>query len=137
MTRRFVYTGIRVRNLKRSTAFYRKVMGMKVVLRGKMTETKNGGTFVHLVSPRSTQRLELNWYPRGNEYYCAYHDGEALDHLAFWVDDVKKRFEEMVERGARVAVKPFRERSYELAFVKDPDGIWIEVLGRVKKRPRS
>jgi len=88
MTQRFVYTGIRVRNPRRSLAFYRRLMGMKVVLRGKMTETKNGGTFVHLVSPRSSQRLELNWHPRGNEYYCAYHNGEALDRLAFWLDDV-------------------------------------------------
>jgi len=42
----------------------------------------------------------------------------------------------MVEKGARVAVKPFRERGYELAFVKDPDGIWIELLGRSKKRKK-
>ncbi|TLZ54993.1 MAG: VOC family protein, partial [Methanobacteriota archaeon] len=46
MKSRFYYTGIRVRNLRRSTNFYTKAFGMKVVARGTMP---HGGKYVHLV----------------------------------------------------------------------------------------
>jgi catechol 2,3-dioxygenase-like lactoylglutathione lyase family enzyme len=35
---KLVYTGIRVRDLKRSVEFYTKTMGMKEIRRGKMRE---------------------------------------------------------------------------------------------------
>ncbi len=130
----FTYTGIRVSDLKRSLDFYRKVMGMKTILRGRMA---HGGVFVHLKSPRSQQRLELNWYPTGNQYYTRYRHGEELDHLAFWCQNVRDEFHSLVKKGANPAVEPFREGHYELAFVKDPDGIWIELLGRAKPIRKS
>ncbi len=130
MTIRFIYTGIRVRDLKRSEEFYRKVLGMKVILRGEMA---HGGKYVHLRT-KSAQRLELNWYPQDNIYHRPYKNGEELDHLAFWVDDVEKRFREVVEKGAEVAVEPFRDDKYLIGFVKDPDGVWIELMGLARKR---
>ncbi len=127
----FTYTGVRVNNLKRSVDFYTKIMGMKVILRGKM---KHGGVFVHLRSPKSQQRLELNWYPGDNQYYTEYRNGEELDHLAFWCEDVQDEFDLLVNKGIHPAIEPFREENYELAFLKDPDGIWIELLGRLRKK---
>ncbi len=56
----FYYTGIRVRDLKRSLDFYAKVIGLKVVGRGTML---HGGKYVHLRGKGSKQMLELNWYP--------------------------------------------------------------------------
>jgi lactoylglutathione lyase len=125
----FTYTGIRVTNLRRSLEFYKKVMGMKVILRGKM---RHGGVFVHLKSARSPQRLELNWYPRNSRYFTKYRNGEEMDHLAFWSLNVQDDFEQLVGKRAESAVEPFREGYYELAFVKDPDGIWIELLGKFR-----
>ena len=55
----FTYAGNRVADLKRSVNFY-KVMNTKIILRGEM---KHGEIRVHLKSPKSQQRLELNWYP--------------------------------------------------------------------------
>ena len=127
----FTYTGIRVRDLDRSLAFYTKVMGMKEILRGTMN---HGGVYVHLKGPGSSQRLELNWYPRGNRFARPYRKGEELDHLGFWVRDVVGTYRRLVCGGAKVAVRPWREGGYELAFVSDPDGIWIELLGRARKR---
>src|SRR5207302_2041257 len=49
----------------------------------------------------------------------------------FRVTDVDRTFEELTAKGARVEVEPFRESRYAFAFVSDPDGIWIELLGRV------
>ena len=63
MKYRFYYTGIRVRNLTRSLAFYKKAFGMRVVNRGTMP---HGGKYVQLEGAGSRQRLELNWYPPGS-----------------------------------------------------------------------
>lgn len=61
---KFIYVGIRVRDLKRSLEFYTKTMDMKQILKGKM---QTGGIFVQLRSKRthsySEQTLELNYYP--------------------------------------------------------------------------
>jgi lactoylglutathione lyase len=122
----FTYTGIRVRNLERSLRFYTQAMGMKQILKGSM---EHGGIFVQLKSPDSIQRLELNFYPKGNRFLEKYRSGSELDHLAFWTKDVDLHYRKLIARGAKSAVKPFSEGKYRLAFVKDPDGIWIELLG--------
>jgi catechol 2,3-dioxygenase-like lactoylglutathione lyase family enzyme len=122
----FIYTGIRVRNLRRSLQFYRRVMGMKQNLKGRMMA---GGIYVQLKNPQSGQRLELNYYPRGTKFHEKYRSGCELDHLAFWEKDVDRKYRDLIRRGAKKAVEPFSEDGYKLAFVKDPDGIWIELLG--------
>ena len=127
----FTYTGIRVRDLKRSIAFYTKVMGLKKVQRGRM---RAGGVFVQLKDPRSRQVLELNYYPAGTKYYEPFKNGSELDHLAFWERDVDRRYEELLENDATKAVEPFSEGGYRLAFVKDPDGIWLELIGKDRVR---
>ncbi len=124
MRAKFHYTGIRVRDLDRSLEFYTRVMGMRVIGRGTMP---HGGRYVHLRTPRSPQRLELNWYPKGSPFYTEYRRGEEMDHLAFVVEDVQKAFKELVGRGAAVAVDPAHSKGTEV-YLKDPDGIWIELL---------
>jgi len=120
----FTYTGIRVRDLNRSERFYVDILGMKKISRGNMP---HGGRFVHLKSPGSPQRLELNWYPRGSRFYKKYARGEELDHLAFYVKNVRQAYEELVKKGADAAVKPSEAKGTEV-YIKDPDGIWIELL---------
>ena len=124
MRARFHYTGIRVRNLDPSRDFYTRVMGMQVIGEGTMP---HGGRYVHLRTPRSAQRLELNWYPGTSRFYAPYRRGEEMDHLAFVVDDVRKAFRELVRKGAGVAVDPAHSEGTEV-YVTDPDGIWIELL---------
>jgi len=123
------YTGIRVRELSRSLRFYRS-LGLKVSNRGTMA---HGGKWVQMKDPSSGQRLELNWYPKGSRFYERYDDGSELDHVAFIVDDAVKWFKLLVRRGARPASRPFGDESETLAFVKDPDGIWIELIGPGRK----
>ena len=130
---KLLYAGIRVRDLDRSVEFYRKVMGMKVSRKGRM---HHGGLWIEMQSPGSPQRLELNWYPPGTRFYTNYRKGEELDHLAFLVTDVEKTFREVTAKGARAQVEPFKESRYAFAFVSDPDGIWIELLGRVRRARR-
>ncbi len=90
---------------------------------------KHGGIFIHLKSPKTPQRLELNYYPPGNKFHEKFKQGSELDHLAFWVKDVDGKYAELISKGARKAVEPFKEGRYKLAFLKDPDGIWIELIG--------
>jgi lactoylglutathione lyase len=131
---RLVYFGIRVRNLKRSLKFYTKVLGMKAIHRGTM---HHGGIFVHLKKPGSSQRLELNYYPSRNRFYEKYRPGSEMDHLGFWVKDVDRTYAQLISKGARKAVAPFSNNGERLAYVKDPDGIWIEFFGAEKRKVRS
>jgi len=124
MQARFYYAGIRVRDLKRSVNFYTKVLGMKIVNRGKMG---HGGEYVQMVTPGTKLRLELNYYPEGSKFYSEYITGEEMDHLAFVVDDVKKAFKKFVKKGAGIAVDPAHSKGTEV-YIKDPDGVWIELL---------
>jgi len=130
----FTYTGIRVQNLERSIAFYTKIMGLKKTHRGRM---RAGGIFVGLKDARSGQTLELNYYPPHTKYYERFKNGSELDHLAFWEKDVDAKYAEVLQHGATKAVEPFSEGSYRLAFVKDPDGIWLELIGKKRKARRS
>ena len=120
----FRYTGIPVRDLDRSLLFYAKVLGMKVIGGGTMP---HGDRYIHLRTPRSPQRLELNWYPRGSRFYEPYRTGEEMDHLAFVVEDVRAAYRELVRKGAKPAVDPAHSQGTEV-YVQDPDGIWIELL---------
>lgn len=130
---KFRYTGIRVRNLKRSVEFYTKTMGMKQTLKGTMHA---GGVFVQLRDKDSEQTLELNYYPPGKKYCEDYVEGSELDHLAFWCKDVRADYKKVLEGGATSAVEPWDESGYTLAFVRDPDGVWIELIGKkVKPNP--
>jgi len=130
---KFRYTGIRVRDLQRSIEFYKKIMGMKVIQRGKMHA---GGTYVQLKSPESQQELELNYYPPGTKFYEEYVEGSELDHLAFRCNDVRKSYRKVLAGGAASAVEPWDEGNWTLAFVRDPDGIWIELIGK-KVKPET
>ncbi len=124
MKPRFHYAGIRVRDLKRSINFYTKLLGMKILNRGKMG---HGGEYVQILTPGTKLRLELNWYPEGSKFYSEYTTDEEMDHLAFVVEDVKKAFKEFVKKGAGVAVDPGHSKGTEV-YIKDPDGVWIELL---------
>jgi lactoylglutathione lyase len=119
----FEYTGVGVTDLDRSIKFYTEKLGMQLLGRFKIEETK--GETADLKSPGGDQKLELNWYPDRPEF----RNGDEVDHLAFRVDDVDKAVAELRFVGVEVVVAPFNEGDSRLAFVKDPDGIWIELDG--------
>ena len=70
----------------------------------------------------------------GRKKYCEdYVEGSELDHLAFWCKDVRADYKKTLEGGATSAVEPWDESGYTLAFVRDPDGVWIELIGKKVK----
>lgn len=132
MNFRFIYTGIRVKNMDESIDFYTRVLGMRVAeKREKAEPTKGEG--VTLKSPGSEQLLELNFYEEESPFYAPYLNGEDLDHIAFDVENLEAAVSELKEKGVEVAVEPYqigRSQGWKEAFVKDPNGIWIELLQR-------
>ncbi len=130
MRYKLAYVGIQVRNMDRSISFYRDVLGMQVVRRQRVRETD--GEWAELRSAGSEQMLELNWYPDGSKFFTGpYRNGDELDHIAFECEDVERAYRELLAKGARVGHPPFAEGKSLLAYVEDPDGIWIELTGRV------
>lgn len=93
----------------------------------------HGGRWVHLKDPSTDQRLELNWYPKGSRFYERYRSGSELDHIGFIVDDAVDWFNRLLKSGAKPAAAPFGDEEETLAYVEDPDGIWIELIGPGRK----
>lgn len=140
-----LYTGLRVRNLDRSLRFYRS-LGFRQTVR---TRTPLG-EFAQLEHPNGRFTIELNQFRRGGPFYEPYRAGSEIDHFGFWVDDVDAWVLRLRRAGGRVRIRPFDGRIVipprpwfdgRGAFVADPDGVWIELMGprrrTAKRKPRS
>ena len=121
---RFMYSGVRVKNLERSIEFYRKI-GFRVHSSGWFS---HGGKWVHLVFPGSDHRLELNYYPRGTPFYRPFGPGEEFDHFGFYVRHPRTWVRSMVKAGATPVIG-FVDGPAELLYVKDPNGVWLGACG--------
>jgi len=127
---KFIYTGILVADLEKSINFYRKTLGMRLLFKAKIEET--GGWVAWLMSKGSKQVLELNWYPRKYRY----GGKSGLDHLAFEVKDASATYEKISKKHKRT-IPPFEEGRWLLAYVRDPNGNWIEIGSRLRKKKRT
>jgi len=120
--------------MQESLEFYTEIFGMEAV--GKLEDTEpTKGQAVTLKSPDSNQLLELNYYEEGSEFDTEYKNGEELDHLAFDVEDLRSAVEDLRLKGIEIVVEPFSigaSIGWKEAFVRDPNGIWIELLERRK-----
>jgi catechol 2,3-dioxygenase-like lactoylglutathione lyase family enzyme len=114
------YTGIRVRDLERSRGFYTAGLGLVAGRTGRMAA---GGVWQELIDPESHAVLELNFYPDQPPY----REGDELDHLGFRVQDLDGTVRRLTGLGARIRIPPFRDGEERLAFLSDPDGVWIEL----------
>ncbi len=123
MKSEFATVGIRVKDLQKSLDFYVTMLGMKIVGRGTVKQTR--GEWVELASKKDGFTLELNWYDKDSPYYAEYDLGEALDHLTFRVEDLDEAL-----RLAKMAGYPkkaeHRQGDLRWAFVEDPNGIWVQ-----------
>jgi lactoylglutathione lyase len=125
MKAKFYYVGIRVTNVQKSIDFYTKLLGMKVINRSKIEQTK--GETIVLQSEEVGFVLELNYYEKNSPFNAKYIVGEGLDHLAFKVEDLDQALEEAKNLGYRVILE-MKSKEGRWAYIEDPDGIWIEVF---------
>jgi len=129
MNLRFIYTGIRVKNMDESIKFYTEVLGMEIAEERQRTEPTKGEV-VTLKSPTSNQLLELNFYKSDSPFYAPYENGEDLDHLAFDVGNLESAISDLRKKGIEIVVEPYSIGEWSEAFIRDPNGIWIELLQR-------
>jgi lactoylglutathione lyase len=118
---------IRVGDLERSIQFYTEVLGMELLRRKDYPDGKFTLAFVGYGAESENSVIELthNWDTD------AYDHGNAFGHVALEVDDVYKACEEIRARGGNVTREPgpMKSGTTILAFVDDPDGYKIELLG--------
>ncbi len=124
MKTKFIYTGIRVRDLEKSVRFYTGVLGMKVLDRSTIAAAK--GIAVNLVAEDGGPILELNYYEKGSPFDATYVVGEGLDHLAFAVANLDAALAEAKKAGHPM-VQEIKAPNSRWAYIEDPDGNWIEL----------
>jgi lactoylglutathione lyase len=124
---KFLHTSITVRNMDESLAFYTEMLGLRFERRRTIPENHAEIAFVH--DPVSGARVELTHW-EGKETFEA---GEQLDHLAFEVEDLDRTLMHLRTKGVRVAKEPYRLSggSSRIAFVLDPNDVWIELIEHV------
>ena len=125
MKSKLVYTGIRVKDMDTSIKFYTEVMGMK--LKGKNSIESTMGEVASLVGEDGGHEIELNYYKEESKYYEPYENGQELDHLAFWVEDLDKFLAETKKLG-HSAVLEVKSPTSKWAYIQDPNGIYIEIF---------
>ncbi|MQX54608.1 lactoylglutathione lyase [Alcanivorax sediminis] len=125
---RILHTMLRVGNLENSVAFYTDVLGMTELRRKEYPEGRFTNVFVGYQPESEGAVLELTW----NWDQSSYDLGTGYGHVALAVDDVYAACERIRERGGKVTREPgpMKHGTTVLAFVEDPDGYKIELLGR-------
>ena len=124
---RYLHTMVRVQDLDASLHVYCDLVGLQEVRR---TENEKGRfTLVFLAAPKNLEQsaaerspeLELtyNWDPE------TYQGGRNFGHLAYKVDDIYAACQRLMDGGVVINRPP---RDGNMAFVRSPDGISIELL---------
>ncbi len=124
---RILHTMIRVSDLEKSLIFYTEVLGMKLLRQQDYPAGEFTLAFVGYGEESETAVLELtyNW---GNHQYDL---GDGYGHIAIEVDDVYAAAEKIREKGGKILREPgpMNAGSTIIAFVADPDGYAIELIG--------
>lgn len=125
---RLLHTMLRVGNLPRSIEFYTEVLGMKLLRQKDYPDGKFTLAFVGYGDEKDNTVIELthNWDTD------SYDVGSGFGHLAIEVDDVYKATDEIRSRGGNILrdAGPMNAGTTIIAFVEDPDGYQIELIGK-------
>ncbi|HTF84869.1 MAG TPA: lactoylglutathione lyase [Cellvibrio sp.] len=124
---RLLHTMLRVGNLDRSIAFYTDILGMKLLRKHDYPEGQFTLAFVGYGDEATHSVIELT-YNYGVEKYEL---GTAYGHIALGCDDVYATCEKIRAAGGKIVREPgpMKHGTTILAFVEDPDGYKIELLG--------
>ena len=130
----YLHTMVRVSNLEQSLDFFCNKFGLVEVRR---TENEKGRfTLVFLAAPEDVEKardtkaplLELTYNWDEHEY----SGGRNFGHLAYRVDDIYETCRKLMEAGVTINRPP---RDGNMAFIKTPDNISIELLQRGEPKP--
>ena len=119
---KYLHTMVRVEDIEKSLDFYCNKLGLKEIRR--RDDEKGKYTLIFLAAENSDERhalLELthNWDPE------KYAGGRNFGHLAYSVKNIYETCDNLMKKGITVNRPP---RDGNMAFIKSPDGISIELL---------
>jgi len=122
---RILHTCLNVSDLDRSIKFYTEQIGLTFVSRREIKE--NNAEIAFLKDERGAGIELTHWRDKKTLI-----EGDNFDHIAFAVDDVRETVEKLRGKGVTIAMEPFslQGSASEIAFVKDPDGNWLELIQR-------
>jgi lactoylglutathione lyase len=150
------HTMLRVKDPAVSLDFYTRVMGMRLLRQLDFPEMKFTLYFLsrrvegEQPPPDAAQRtawtfaqrgiLELthNWGTESDAGF-KYHDGNAqpqgFGHICFSVPDLDQAVAWFDQNDVVYVKRPDQGKMKDVAFIKDPDGYWIEIVepGRLKQ----
>lgn len=124
---RILHTMLRTGNLQRSIDFYTKLLGMKLLRQKDYPAGEFTLAFLGYgdESEQTVIELTYNW---GVEHYEL---GDAYGHIAIEVEDVYAAAARIKAQGGEILREagPMNAGTTIIAFVKDPDGYPIELIG--------
>lgn len=124
---RILHTMLRVGNLEKSIKFYTEVLGMTLLRQKDYPEGEFTLAFIGYGDESENTVIELtyNW---GQD---SYDIGSGYGHIALEVGDVYKAAEQIRGLGGKIIrdAGPMSAGSTIIAFVEDPDGYQIELIG--------
>jgi lactoylglutathione lyase len=117
---------IRVKDLDRSVAFYRDVLGLRE--EGRKVLDRADATLVFLGDGAGTHQIELTFNHDGRSYDL----GNQFGHFAVAVGDLDRERERLDGLGVPFSRGPYTvtDGGPRIAFIKDPDGIEVELIER-------
>ncbi|CAI0397979.1 unnamed protein product [Linum tenue] len=142
-------TMFRIKDPKVSLDFYSRVLGMNLLKRLDFPEMKFSLYFMGYEDPacvpsdavertvwafsqKATIELTHNWGTESDPEFKGYHNGNSdprgFGHIGITVDDTYKACERFERLGVEFVKKPDDGKMKGLAFIKDPDGYWIEIF---------
>ncbi len=117
---KYLHTMVRVNDLDASLDFYCNKLGMVELRRWDVPEGRF--TLVYLAVPGDEDaQVELTWNYDAEELT----EGRNFGHLAYEVEDIYKLCETLMSQGVVINRPP---RDGNMAFIRSPDGISIELL---------
>ncbi len=124
---RILHTMLRVGNLQRAIDFYTEVLGMTLLRQKDYPDGEFTLAFLGYGDELANTVIELTY----NWGVDSYELGSGYGHIAIEVEDVYRATESIRERGGKVIreVGPMNAGSTVIAFVEDPDGYPIELIG--------
>ena len=125
---RILHTMLRVGNLEKSIRFYTEIFGMQLLRKKDYPEGKFTLAFLAYGHESENTAIELthNWDTD------SYDLGTGFGHIAIEVDDVYAATDEIRKAGGKIIrdAGPMNAGTTIIAFVADPDGYQIEILGK-------
>ena len=123
---RILHTSITVKNMEESINFYCQVMGLD--LRGRREIPENKAEIAFLIDKESDAQIELTYWREKEDW----NEGDELDHIAFAVHNMDEALERFKEQKVEIAMEPYslNGSTTRIAFIKDPNGIWLEIIER-------